>query len=209
MLLPGDYDEIAPAWSPDGKSIAFVSKRGPEPDRSDNCDIYVVDAKPGARAATAHHVSGWRLRSRMGWPRPSWSPDGRSIAYVQGGPPELIYYATQNVAVIPAAGGTAKVLTPGARPSGDLSVMVERRRVGALSAGGRPGLSSGARSRSAAVPSSEWSRVVRRSPISRSGRDGKVARGHQHAVAAGRESTRSRAASYASSAIRTTPGLRR
>ncbi len=41
------------------------------------------------------------------------APTARSIAYVQGGPPELIYYATQNVAVIPAAGGTAKVLTPG------------------------------------------------------------------------------------------------
>src|SRR2546429_1026333 len=37
--------------------------------------------------------------------RPAWSPDGRSIAYLQGGPLKLIYYAVQKLAVVPAAGG--------------------------------------------------------------------------------------------------------
>jgi dipeptidyl aminopeptidase/acylaminoacyl peptidase len=42
---------------------------------------------------------------------PSWSPDGTLIAYVQGGKPELLYYGGQKVAVVPAAGGPARVLT--------------------------------------------------------------------------------------------------
>ena len=40
-----------------------------------------------------------------------YSPDGTLIAYVQGGKPELLYYAGHKVAVVPAAGGPARVLT--------------------------------------------------------------------------------------------------
>ena len=42
---------------------------------------------------------------------PSWSPDGKQLAYVQGGPLKLIYYAGQKMAVVPVAGGPARVLT--------------------------------------------------------------------------------------------------
>src|SRR5439155_14668282 len=43
--------------------------------------------------------------------RPAWSPDGRSIAYLQGGPLNLLYYAVQKLAVVPAAGGAPRILT--------------------------------------------------------------------------------------------------
>jgi dipeptidyl aminopeptidase/acylaminoacyl peptidase len=43
---------------------------------------------------------------------PVWSPDGKHVAYVQGGPLKLIYYAGQKLAVVPAAGGPARVITP-------------------------------------------------------------------------------------------------
>ena len=33
LLTPGNYDEGYPSWSPDGNEIAFMSKRGEDPDR--------------------------------------------------------------------------------------------------------------------------------------------------------------------------------
>jgi Tol biopolymer transport system component len=42
---------------------------------------------------------------------PSWSPDGKHLVYIQGGKPELLYYGGQKIAVVPAAGGPAQVLT--------------------------------------------------------------------------------------------------
>jgi len=111
-LLTGQYDEALPSWSPDGKSIAFCSKRtGPDPDRDDNYDVYVVAAQSGAvpRAVTTSDTND----CDPSWDSPpAWSPDGKSIAYLQGGPMKLIYYATYQVAVIPAAGGTPRLLSP-------------------------------------------------------------------------------------------------
>ncbi len=112
MLTPGDYDELLPAWSPDGKSLAFVSKRRPDFDRDSNWDLYVIDAAPGGGAAP-------RPLTTFEGPdndpdtesRPAWSPDGRSIAYLQGGPLKLIYYAVLKLAVVPAAGGAPRILT--------------------------------------------------------------------------------------------------
>jgi Tol biopolymer transport system component len=39
LLTPGAYDEGTPVWSPDGQSIAFVSRRRPNFDRTNNYDI--------------------------------------------------------------------------------------------------------------------------------------------------------------------------
>lgn len=111
ILTPGDYDELLPAWSPDGKSIAFVSKRHRDADRDNNWDVYVMDAVPGA--APPRQLT--TFEGPDGDPdtdsRPAWSPDGRSIAYLEGGLPKLIYYAVQKLAVVPAAGGARRLLT--------------------------------------------------------------------------------------------------
>src|SRR5882724_1578094 len=112
LLLPGEYDEAAPSWSPDGRSIAFVSRRRPEFDRTDNYDLYVVEATPGAEPRQLTTFPGPDLDPEWGSRAPAWSPDGTQIAYVQGGPLGLLYYAGQKVAVVPAAGGPARVLTP-------------------------------------------------------------------------------------------------
>ena len=42
---------------------------------------------------------------------PSWSPDGKRIAYSTQLDPKLFQYATKHIAVSPASGGEAKVLT--------------------------------------------------------------------------------------------------
>ena len=111
QLLTGDYDEALPSWSPDGRSIAFVSRRRPEYDRSDNYDLYVVEATAGAEPRQLTTFPGPDGDAGWGTRAPAWSPDGSLIAYIQGGPLDLIYYAVQKLAVVPAAGGPARVLT--------------------------------------------------------------------------------------------------
>src|SRR5206468_8126248 len=81
-LTTGDNDEYFPAWSPDGSSIAFVSNRDPDPDRSYNYDVWVASAHADAQPPT-------RLTTFAGYDNdpdassyPAWTPDGRSIAYL-------------------------------------------------------------------------------------------------------------------------------
>lgn len=110
-IVDGNFEEQLPSWSPDGKQLAFVSKRAREDwDRDDNYDVYVVDAKAHAAPRQLTTNAGNDNDPSYESP-PAWSPDGKYIAYTAGGPLKLIYYATQRLAIIPVAGGTAKIIT--------------------------------------------------------------------------------------------------
>ncbi len=113
QLTQGQSDELLPAWSPDGQYLVFSSKRaGPDPDRGDNWDLFVIQAAPGAVARQLTSFTG--PDNHPDWEsRPAWSPDGRSIAYLQGGPDSLIYYAQPKLALIAWGGhGNPTILTP-------------------------------------------------------------------------------------------------
>ncbi|HEX7251367.1 MAG TPA: DPP IV N-terminal domain-containing protein, partial [Thermoanaerobaculia bacterium] len=83
-LTSGAHDDVLPSWSPDGREIAFVTRRGDDPDRTDNWDIYLVEARTGGKerqlttSVEADNNPDWETA-------PAWSPDGKWIAYLHGG----------------------------------------------------------------------------------------------------------------------------
>ena len=105
-LTPGAFDEESPAWSPDGSQIAFVRRHGDgDIDKAPNHDLFVIEARSGAkekRLTTTPADESGRL---------SWSPDGRSIAYLLGEELKYSAYDQNHLAVIPAAGGPSRILT--------------------------------------------------------------------------------------------------
>ena len=78
-----------------------------------------MDATPGAKPRQVTTFEGPDAEPDWESP-PAWSPDGKQIAYLQGGPLKLIYYAGHKVAVIPAAGGAPKILSPNLDRNTDL-----------------------------------------------------------------------------------------
>jgi len=108
QVTSGDFDDEEPAWCPNGKWLAFSSKRTmPDPDRNYDRNIFVVPADntdKGARPTQITTNSGSDAQ-------PEWSPDGKWITYVTQLDPKLLEYSTKHVAVSPATGGEAKILT--------------------------------------------------------------------------------------------------
>jgi len=117
-LTPGIFHDSAPAWSPDGKKIAFLSNRSEKP------QIHLISVEGGegtCLTALKQGVTGG----------PVWSPDGKWIAFTAR--PENALDLTkpyrvtrhvyrvdgigyldcevQDIYIIPSEGGEAKKLT--------------------------------------------------------------------------------------------------
>ncbi len=108
----GHFDEALPSWSPDGRYLAFASKRvGADPDRGSNVDIWVMEAVRGAVPRPITTFPGPDGLADWGSP-PVWSPDAHTIAYLRGGADSLIYYAGPRLAITPWGGtGQPTILT--------------------------------------------------------------------------------------------------
>lgn len=104
-LTTGRYNELRPVFSPDGSRIVFVSNRTEDPDKNQNTDLYVMEAKPGAEMKK---LTTWR----GGDDSPVWSPDGKFIAYLQTSSDEpFTMYGQTYLAVIPVDGGVPRLLS--------------------------------------------------------------------------------------------------
>jgi len=112
------------SWSPDSKKIAFASPDGPTDEEQkrlkEKLDMVVVDKdiKVGhlwvvdlaTRQATQF------TRDRLDVTDPQWSPDGMQIAYVARPSPKADDGVLGDIMIIPASGGTPRMLTKNEGP---------------------------------------------------------------------------------------------
>jgi len=73
-LTSGDTRDENPAWSPDGKRIAYTSNPHPDADLSWRTDVFVIDAD-GGKPLRVTGGSGNRAFDFA-----AWAPDGKSVA---------------------------------------------------------------------------------------------------------------------------------
>src|SRR5579875_187762 len=80
QLTDGDWNDTAPAWSPDGQRIAFVSARHDEREYDHVSDLFVADVETGE---TVRITTG-----AFDLDAPAWSPEGDAIAFLGHRDPE-------------------------------------------------------------------------------------------------------------------------
>jgi dipeptidyl aminopeptidase/acylaminoacyl peptidase len=106
QLTNGEYDNGSPVWAPDGKRIAFTSNRTENPDGNGDIDVWVMSAQMGDEDL--------QLISRsddMDW-SPTWSLNGRYLAYRTYEEPDVFYFALRRIEVFDVQAGTYTTVVP-------------------------------------------------------------------------------------------------
>jgi dipeptidyl aminopeptidase/acylaminoacyl peptidase len=134
QLTSGQRDHGAPAWSPDGKLIAYSGKDRGEADRDSNFEVF-VQAVDGGEPRRISTLVGPDNDPDLG-SRPAWSPDSRRVVWLEGGEDKWIYYSSVQLAVADVATGEitrpARIdrwfYYPKFAPDGSILALVEQDR---------------------------------------------------------------------------------
>ena len=95
----------AAVWSADGEKIAFVRTRERSVDQDGMEDLELITAEPGAaprRLARIYAPNQQHL---------AFSPDGTSLAYLDGLEPKLNAYIQDRPSVVPVGGGASRAIS--------------------------------------------------------------------------------------------------
>lgn len=104
-LTSGKFDNTHPVWSPDGKQIVFVSNRTADPDRNNNDDLWVTEARKNAPVRQLTTWQGYDHRAK-------WSPDGKKIAFQRSsGTGNFQMYEHSQLCTINADGSNLQIHT--------------------------------------------------------------------------------------------------
>src|SRR5580700_120637 len=94
LTSTAEYNDDLPAWSPDGKLLAYVSNHRADAERSGVNEIYLVEPHAGA---TARKLAEVFASSRQ---HLAFSPDGRTLLLLQGDAPHYNEYIDDRLAVV-------------------------------------------------------------------------------------------------------------
>jgi dipeptidyl aminopeptidase/acylaminoacyl peptidase len=104
QLTFGDFDDSQPSWSPDGKHIAFVSNRTEHPDRNRNTELWLLDTTADPSEPRQLTFNSFQDAS------PTWSPDGKHLAYTTAASSDLPIYAIPQLAILNIESGESQLV---------------------------------------------------------------------------------------------------
>jgi dipeptidyl aminopeptidase/acylaminoacyl peptidase len=101
------FNEDSPAFSPDGRSVAFIRthEKGPDPDGMYDLDVLTVGGQDAVAIRTLARIYN------AGSQHLAWSPDGAAVAYFEGLEPKFDAYSQSRLMLVPAAGGKPRNLS--------------------------------------------------------------------------------------------------
>ncbi|MBI1730138.1 S9 family peptidase [Candidatus Acetothermia bacterium] len=127
QLTDGDWDDASPAWSPDGKNIAFVSSRTEDHEFTMCSELYVISSKGGKPQLRSNG-----LRSVAA---ACWSPDGTKLLTIGSEDPQIAS-GTQGCLYILNNGRAPKAITDDSiKPTAGFGPIIPAPQIGWTASG--------------------------------------------------------------------------